>query len=168
MNILIEKAKPSDAEEILELSKIFGSESDNLMIDANGFTKTLDEEKAFLKALKNNEKSIFLLAKHNNKIIGTANFNAETRSRISHRGSFGISVLKDYWGNGVGTMLLNNLLDFAKNSAKVEIVSLEVRSDNLAAIHLYKKFGFKKIGTFKGYFKIGDDYVDFDIMQVFL
>ncbi len=167
MNIVIEKAKPSDAKEILELSKILGSESDNLMIDAGGITRTLEEETDLLISLEDNEKNIFLLAKHCNRIIGTANFNTEKRRRIRHRGSFGICVLKDYWRKGVGTMLLDKLLDFAKNSAKVEIVSLEVRSDNLSAIHLYKKFGFEKVGTFKGYFKIDDEYVDFDIMQLF-
>lgn len=65
-------------------------------------------------------------------------------------------------------MLMEHILDFAKNVAKSEIVSLEVRSDNEAAIHLYRKFGFEKIGTFKGYFKIADELIDFDIMELFL
>lgn len=80
----------------------------------------------------------------------------------------GISVLKEYWNCGIGTRLLNSILDFAKNTAKSEIVSLEVRSDNIAAIHLYEKFGFKKIGTFKGFFKINGELIDYDIMELFL
>ena len=65
-------------------------------------------------------------------------------------------------------MLLEQILDFAKNVAKSEIVSLEVRSDNKSAIRLYEKFGFEKIGTFKGYYKINGYLVDFDIFELLL
>ncbi len=43
------------------------------------------------------------------------------------------------------------LIDFGKNTGQAKILSLGVRSDNQAAIHLYEKYGFKKIGTFEGY-----------------
>ena len=45
---------------------------------------------------------------------------------------------------------------------------IPVSAENEAAIHLYRKFGFEKIGTFKGYFKIGEELIDFDIMELFL
>lgn len=60
---------------------------------------------------------------------------------------------KKVWGHHIGSLLLEVTLDFAENVAKLDIVSLEVRSDNERAIHLYEKYGFKKIGTFKGYLK---------------
>ena len=76
-----------------------------------------------------------------------------------------MSVRKAYWNRGVGTQLMEKILEFAKESAGADIVSLEVRSDNAAAIHLYEKFGFEKIGTFRGYFKIDGELIDFDIME---
>ncbi|WP_034773592.1 GNAT family N-acetyltransferase [Lachnoanaerobaculum saburreum] len=48
----------------------------------------------------------------------------------------------------------------------LEIINLEVKSDNFRAIHVYEKFGFRKIGTSPAYFKIGDSYIDFDIMYL--
>ena len=62
---------------------------------------------------------------------------------------------------------MEKLLNFAKDTAKADIVSLEVRSDNQRAINLYKKFGFEKIGCFKRYFKINNELIDFDIMEKF-
>ena len=62
-------------------------------------------------------------------------------------------------------MILEQLLNFAEETAKADIVSLEVRSDNQRAIHLYKKFGFENVGCFKGYFKIDNQLIDFEIMQ---
>ena len=49
---------------------------------------------------------------------------------------------------------METIIDFAKNTAKIEIISLEVRSDNKRAIALYKKFGFETVGTFCGFMKI--------------
>ncbi len=168
MNISIEKAKPSDAKEILELTKVFGSESDNLTYGKEGIKATVESEAKYLKSLQDDSSNIFLLAKIDGKIIGTANYSTYSKERLRHRGEFGICVLKKYWNNGIGQMLLEKILYFAKESAKSDIVSLEVRSDNLSAIHLYKKFGFEKVGTFKGYFKINNEYIDFDIMQLIL
>lgn len=87
---------------------------------------------------------------------------------MSHRGEIGIRVKKVAWGIGIGSMLLEKLLNFAKNIAKVDMVSLEVRSDNDRAIRLYKKYGFEKVGCFKGYFKIDGKLIDFDIMEKFV
>ena len=168
MDFIIEKAKASDAKAILDFTRKCGSETDNLSFGSEGIPITVEEETAFLEAAENSDKSIFLVARKDNEIIGTANYSVFPKKRMSHRGEFGISVVKDFWNCGVGSELLKHILDFAKNIAKSEIVSLEVRSDNLAAIHLYEKFGFEKIGTFKGFFKIEDKFVDYDIMELFL
>jgi len=168
MSIVIEKAKTTDAEDILNFTKIIGSETDNLSFGEGGIPISVDQESSYLKSIENSNKEIFLIAKDENEIVGTANYSCFSKKRMAHRGEFGIAVKKSYWNQGIGTMLLEQILDFAKNVAKSEIVSLEVRSDNKSAIRLYEKFGFKKIGTFKGYFKINESLVDFDIFELFL
>ena len=108
------------------------------------------------------------VAKKNGEIVGNASFNGLTRARMKHRGEFAVSVIRSEWGHGIGSMLLEAVIDFAKTKAHAEIISLEVRSDNVRAIKLYEKFGFKKIGQFKGFFKIDGEYVDFDLMNLYL
>ena len=61
--------------------------------------------------------------------------------------------------------LLKMAIEYAKSHG-IEIINLEVRSDNFRAIHVYEKFGFRKIGTAPAYFKIGGSYIDFDIMYL--
>jgi len=168
VEIKIEKAKAADAEAILEFCRKCGSETDNLSFGAEGIPVPIEKEAAFLESLVNSDKGVFYVAKAGAEIVGTANYTAFTKNRMAHRGEFGISVRKPFWNCGIGTALLEKILDFAKNTAGSEIVSLEVRSDNKAAIHLYEKYGFQKIGTFKGYFKINGVPVDFDIMELFL
>ena len=63
---------------------------------------------------------------------------------------------------------MEKIIDFAKNVAKTETISLEVRSDNERAIALYKKFGFETVGTFHGFMKINGEDVSCDIMRLAL
>ncbi len=168
MNISIDIALPNDAKEIIEFTKIVGAETDNLTFDGKGINSTVEASMKYIEMIQNSPDCVFLVAKDSSKIIGTASYNTFSGERKCHRGEFAISVQKKYWNKGIGTKLLDAIIDFAKNNAKAEIISLEVRSDNAAAIHLYKKFGFVKIGTFKGYFKIDGQLIDFDIMQLVL
>ena len=168
MTIKIESAKPENARDILELSKVFGSETDNLSFGSAGIPISTEKEQDYLSSVAESDKDIFLIACKDGEIIGTANYASFPKKRMSHRGEIGISIRKSAWGMGIGNMLMKELLDFAKNTAKSDIVSLEVRSDNGKAISLYKKFGFEKIGCFKGYFKIDGVLVDFDLMEKML
>ncbi len=62
-------------------------------------------------------------------------------------------------------MLLLAVIEFARENG-FEIIDLQVRSDNAAAIHLYEKFGFERIGTHPSFFKIDGDDVPFDYMYL--
>ena len=68
-------------------------------------------------------------------------------------------VVKKSWRNqGVGNLLLSNLISLCKNS-NLSSLSLEVNEDNLPAIHLYEKVGFKKIGLRKNYYNWKDGII---------
>ncbi len=63
-----------------------------------------------------------------------------------------IAVLPDYRRMGIGSMLLDTMLQQAKD-AEVRSVYLEVRQSNIPAIQLYLSRGFYKIGERKKYYK---------------
>lgn len=168
MSILITKAAPEDAEEIIALLDTLGAETDNLSFGAEGLGISVEDERNFLAMREDSTTSVMFVAKKNGRIVGNASFNGLTRDRMKHRGEFAVSVLKCEWGQGIGSMLLEAVIDFAQNTARAEIISLEVRSDNTRAIKLYEKYGFEKIGHFKSFFKINGEYVDFDLMNLYL
>jgi len=63
-----------------------------------------------------------------------------------------INVLDSFQNQKVASKLLEYMInDCIKNS--VTSITLEVKSTNVKAIHLYEKFGFKEIGTRKGYYQ---------------
>ena len=162
MNITIEKASAKDAEALLELLKAIGSETENLSFGSEGLPFSITDEEQYLDALYNSSDGIMLLAKENEKIIASASLNRLPR-RMSHRGELSISVLKDYWNQGIGKRLMSAIIEFAKENY-FSIIELQVRSDNTAAIHLYEKFGFIKTGTHPYFFAIDGKAIPFDYM----
>lgn len=160
----IVRAQAQDAAALLEYLQIVGGETENLSFGAEGVPLDVEAEQAYLSMQAQFCDHIQLLAKVNGEIIGTASLNRK-KKRMSHRAEFGISVKKAWWGCGVASTLTEHILDFAGKTG-VKQINLEVRSDNSRAIALYKKFGFRKLCTFPGFFKINGDLVDFDFMNL--
>lgn len=168
MNIIYREAEPSDAGKFLEYSKIVGSETDNLTFGAEGLSLTISQEADFIRKFAGNPGSIMIVAFDEGELIGTGAVSVVSgKTRFAHRREIAISVRKDYWGKGIGTGIMNVLMDFARKSG-AEVLELEVRSDNEAAISLYKKFGFEKIGTNEKFFKINGEFFAADYMNLYL
>ena len=163
---LIEQANPNDAEDVLTYLKIIGGESDNLTFGPEGVPFSIEAERSFIQSRLDSNTDVLYLVKHNGIIIGNGSINSLS-GRMSHRAELGISVRRDYWGKGVGSELMDVLIMFARE-AGFEVLSLDVRSDNVRAIHLYEKFGFKKISTYPGFMKINDQLIDCDMMYLSL
>lgn len=78
--------------------------------------------------------------------MGTLGFTGNSLKRYRHQGQFGMAVLKEYWGRGIGSRLIDTLVEWA-NSVGITRITLQVDKTNLQAIALYKKFGFREEGT---------------------
>jgi RimJ/RimL family protein N-acetyltransferase len=145
--VLIREATGADAVKILDYIETISGESDFLTFGLGEFTLSTADEAKFLEHTARQNNAIYLLAEINGKIVGTANFSGGSRPRIAHVGEISVSVLKKYWGNGIGTALLKYIINWSKQSGVIRKLNLRVRSDNLAAIHVYKKLGFIEEGV---------------------
>lgn len=87
---------------------------------------------------------IFLVAEVNEKVVGTLTFDGGKQSRVIHIGELGISILKEYWGYGIGENLISYLIEWSKENRIIKRIELRVRKDNIRAITLYKKLGFEE------------------------
>ena len=161
---VIERARPEEAAALLDYLKIVGGETENLSFGAEGVSLDLEAEQDYLRMQSESTDNVQYLAKVKDEIIGTASLNRKHK-RMSHRGEFGISLKKAWWGCGAAPALMEAILAFAKEN-DFEQLNLEVRSSNTRAIHLYEKYGFRKLCTFPRFFKINGEYIDFDLMNL--
>ena len=164
---LIREAVPDDAEKMISYLNQVGGESDNLLHGKNEFTVPVEGVKRKLAMSKDSENSVVLIALENDEIIARAEIDGYYPARIRHRAMFSISVRKDYWDQGIGTEMIENIFEQAKKM-KIRIIELEVIADNVRAIHLYHKMGFVDIGTYKDYFFVNGMYKDAMVMQKLL
>ena len=167
-DLLIRKARKDDAAELIKYLNTVGGESDNLLYGADEFTMSVEQEEEYIDNLSDSDTSVLLVGTVDDKIVCVGSIFAPTRERIAHQGDLGMSVLKEFWGLGVGTCLMEALIQFAEDTNKIEILHLQVRTDNTHAIALYKKMGFEEIGVYSKYTKIDGQYFDDILMNLYL
>jgi RimJ/RimL family protein N-acetyltransferase len=108
-----------------------------------------------------------LIARVDDKIVGAANISPLTGKR-AHVAEFGIFIIKKCRNMGLGTILLRELVQVAKDGG-FEVFQLSAFSTNKRALHLYKKCGFQKRGRLFHEFKFKDGtYADEVIMELLL
>lgn len=166
MILKLEKVVKSDAQQILDYLNIVGGESDNLLFGANEFKMSLEEEENFIKSIGQSALSSLRVGKIGEEIVCLGSVMAYSKERIAHQSELAVSVKKKYWGLGVGRCLLETLIEDAKRNDKTEILHLGVKSDNNAAIELYKKMGFEESGRHEKFFKVAGTYYDEILMDL--
>lgn len=88
--------------------------------------------------------------------------------KYRHRGYFGISIQKAFWGQGLGSLMLQEAIRISRENG-FEQLELGAFADNTRAVHLYEKAGFQHYGIQPRAFKLKDGtYRDEVIMVLFL
>lgn len=165
--IAIRLAKREDAEAVLKYLNQAGGETDNLLFGKEGVPFTREQEEELIEETNSSPKSRMYIAAIGEQVVGIASIRGARPKRIAHQSEIGLSVLKEYWGIGIGRRLMDEMISFAQ-SVEIEIITLEVKTDNERAIRLYEKYGFEKFGTYRGFFKIDGRYYDADFMNLYL
>lgn len=167
MNFVFREAECKDAEALVKYITAVGGETDYLSYGKDTFNISAERESRFIERFKRNKKDIMLVAFDGERVIANASLEANRVLRYSHRSELSITVLREYWGRGVGSRLMEMMIEFAK-SVGTEIIYLEARADNDRAIALYKKYGFEQNCEIKRFFKIDGKYYDAAIMTLYL
>lgn len=144
LELTIREAIPEDAEQLLKVTRKIGEETEFLVMDEKGIN--LPEELLALQLadIYENTSNVLFVALLGDQIVGTASIKSDKEKRIKHIGELGISILKEYWGMGLGSILMEELLAWVEAGQEIFRVELTVQEQNANAIHLYEKFGFKR------------------------
>ncbi len=149
LDLLIRTAEPSDSRGLIYLLMELEEESDYLMIDR---PKDVMSQRQLINQYDQSLNSLYLVLELNGQYIGIAVLAGNQHPRQQHRATLGVAILEDYCELGVGSLLLDILIDFAENSG-IEVITLEVVSENKRAINLYKKYNFSEVGHLANYLK---------------
>ena len=166
---LIRRPEEADAERMIALLRGTAEETAFLGWEPWEVRYTLEQEREIIRRQNASERALLLLAEVDGVHAGSANFACvRDRARFRHRCTVGTVLYRSFWGMGIGTALLGEILASAKASGH-ERAELEVVSTNAPAIGLYKKLGFEVTGTTPRALKYQDGtYADFLFMVKYL
>ncbi|WP_137597796.1 GNAT family N-acetyltransferase [Paucilactobacillus kaifaensis] len=133
-------AEPADAAKVLALLRLLQVESKMFSV-TDGFEQlTVDEEKNNLAKINNTTDNLVLLAWNQDDPIGIVTV-ARTNSK-QRSGEVGIAVQKNYWHQGLGTVMMEEVINWGQNFSSLDKLALTVVADNQNAVKLYQKVGF--------------------------
>ncbi|EHK2304406.1 GNAT family N-acetyltransferase [Clostridium perfringens] len=153
MSLRIRDIKIEDYKEISKIRKMPGV-MENILSN-----KDEEEELIKEKIINRGKNQYWYVAEENGKVIGLGILMNHGNLRKKHVGVITLMVNSDYQNKGVGSLLMDKLINLSES---LNIIRLElcVFRDNYKAINLYKKFGFKEEGIkVKSALKNGE-YID--------
>ncbi len=158
--LLIREAAVEDARAVLDYVHEISGESDFLSFGPGEFEITEPEEQEFVGKCLASDNQLFILGSIDDTIVAMLIFSAGRRPRVRHSGEFSMSVRKQYWGLGIGSLMLDTLIEWARSTQIVKKINLRVRTDNQRAILLYEHKGFVIEGTIRKEILLDGKYFD--------
>ena len=142
IGVRVERAGPKDLDEIYEIEvECFGRES---------------YSKWIYRWLLKDERTIFLKAVKDNTILGFIVGRVEKfKKRLVGR-IYTLNVRPKLRGKGIGKLLMEIIEESFKREGCEEII-LEVAVDNLPALNLYRRMGYRFVEKLEDYYGVGRD-----------
>ena len=141
-DLLIREAEIHDASAVINLLDQIGQESTFTSLDENGISMSESEMELFIDQQAQSDNQITLLAFLNDDLAGIINITADQRPRVRHIGDVFLGIKKVFWGCCLGSILMEEAIEWAKSSGSIRRLQLTVQKRNTAAVHLYEKMGF--------------------------
>lgn len=148
LHYIIRSAKEKDAKYLTEIRIQIDGETENLdreqgeaFIDESGFKQIIQRD-------TESTRNLFLVAEIDGRIVGFSRCEGNDLKRTIHKLEFGVCVLKEFWGYGIGRNLLEESIPWADSNG-IKKIALNVLETNEKAIKLYQQFGFEVEGILK-------------------
>lgn len=113
INYTVRSAMDKDANDLSKLRLQIDGETENLdREEGEGFIDTTRFEE-IIKTDTESPRNLFLVAVVNDRIVGFSRCEGVYLKRFSHKVEFGVCVLKEFWGYGIGKNLLKESISWA-------------------------------------------------------
>ncbi|MBP1046960.1 GNAT family N-acetyltransferase [Enterococcus sp. BWM-S5] len=169
IELTIREAIPDDAQQIIDVLQKVAVETPYLVMDGNGEPMIIEDMEHNLAELYDSPNNTLMVATLDGQIVGTASVSASKQKRMEHLGEIGISVLKEYWGFGLGRTMIEALIDWAFEGGIIHRLELTVQERNERAIKLYEKIGFQTEAVMSRGAKTDDgEFLDVRLMSLLI
>ena len=143
---VLRNGEADDGQAVYENFNATHAETDYLLSYPDENSYDPEQEAKFLDEKATSPNEIEIVALVDGKVAGMAGIEAVgAKYKLRHRAEFGISILREYWGLGLGKALTNACIQCAREAGYAQL-ELNVVAENERAVSLYKSVGFEEFG----------------------
>ena len=145
---LVRSPEESDIMPMLDYLRTVAGETDFLLNYPEETSKyTPEGEKALFDRVNSSDLEAMFVCFVDGRIAGNCMITFNSRIKTRHRASVAIAIEREYWGQGIGTHLMQAMIHIAEEKPDVTQLELDFIEGNTRAKALYEKMGFRVVGT---------------------
>lgn len=145
---LIRSPKDEDIPGMLDYLRVSAGETEFILRYPEECGKyTPEGEKALFDRMNAADNEAMLVCLVEGKVAGNCQVAWSKGIKTKHRASVAIALLREYWGNGIGTRMFEELIRIAESNPDILQMELDFVEGNTRARALYERIGFRITGV---------------------
>lgn len=168
--VTLRSPEEDDAERLIAYLDRVRRETEFIMFDPADELPTLDTEREWIRKSVENPLALKILVEADGQVVGLCDVTGGVGiRRMRHRAEIGISILAAWCDRGLGTLLMGELIGWARRQPEITLLRLAVFSHNRRALAVYRKVGFVEEGVRRCAARYTDGrYVDEVVMSMWI
>ena len=153
---ILRSPKEEDVESTLEYLVTSAGETDYILRYPEECGKyTAEGEKTLFEQKNASPNEAMIMCIVEGKVVGNCGISFFKGMKTRHRASIGIALISDFWNQGIGTKMFEEMIRLAESREGVMQIELEFVG-NARARHLYEKMGFRITGVHPNAIRLKD------------
>jgi len=144
-----------DAQPMLDYLKAIAGETEFLLRYPEECQEDAASEVAFLDGVIRSDTQIMIVCEVNGVLAGNCILSRSPHLKTRHRASVAISLLRRFWGLGIGTAMIAELTALARAMGLAQL-ELDYIEGNARARGLYEKMGFCPVAQVPDAYRLRD------------
>ena len=145
---LLRSPKDEDIQGVLDYLYVSAGETEFILRYPEECGKyTYEGEKALFDRINASDNEAMLVCIVDGKVAGNCQIAWKTGIKTRHRASVAIALLKEFWNQGIGTRMFEEMIRIAEANENLIQMELEFVEGNTRARALYEKMGFRITGV---------------------
>jgi len=145
---LIRSPKDEDIKGMLDYLYVSAGETDFILRYPEECGKyTPEAEKTLFDRVNASDNEVMLVCIVDGKVAGNCDISWKNGIKTRHRASVAIALISEFWNQGIGTRMFQEMIQIAEKNTNILQIELEFVEGNSRARALYEKMGFRITGV---------------------
>lgn len=154
---VLRSPKEEDVESTLKYLVISAGETDFILRYPEECGKyTPEGEKKLFEQKNASPNEAMIMCVVDGRVVGNCEISFFRGMKTRHRASIGIALISEFWNQGIGTKMFEEMIRLAETREEVTQLELEFVEGNARARHLYEKMGFRIVGVHPNAIRLKD------------